>query len=81
MPTQEHRNQITHLKQADAGQIYATREQIAVRYAISKRKLDYLIKDGLIPSVRLGKRCLRIPIAKADACIESIQTGGIKSIS
>ena len=60
--------------------IYATRDQIAERYVISKRKLDYLIQEGVIPSVRLGKRCLRIPIAQADACLESLQTGGLKSL-
>ena len=65
----------------DAGPIYATRAQIAERYAISKRHLDYLIRDGVIPSVRLGKRCLRIPIAKADAYLESLQTGGMKNRS
>ena len=79
MPTSKHsfRN-VQHRTLSNAAPIYATRAQIAERYSISKRHLDYLIKDGVIPSVRLGKRCLRIPIAQADAYLESLQTGGIK---
>lgn len=57
--------------------LYATRAQIAARYSISPRHLDYLIKDGIIPSVRLGKRCLRIPISEADSYVKSLQTGGV----
>ena len=55
--------------------LYATRAQIAARYSISPRHLDYLIKDGIIPSVRLGKRCIRIPVREADAYVKSLQTG------
>ena len=80
MPTSTHSNRnVQHRTLSNAAPIYATRAQIAERYAISKRHLDYLIKDGLIPSVRLGKRCLRIPIAQADAYLKSLQTGGIKN--
>ena len=55
--------------------LYATRAQIAARYYISLRHLDYLIEDGIIPTVRLGKRCIRIPVSEADACVKSLQTG------
>ena len=80
MRTAKHSNRnVQHRTFSNAAPIYAIRAQIAERYAISKRHLDYLIKDGLIPSVRLGKRCLRIPIAQADAYLESLQTGGIKN--
>jgi hypothetical protein len=57
--------------------VYATRAQMAARYSISPRHLDYLIKDGIIPSVRLGKRCLRIPVSEADAYVKSLQTGEV----
>ena len=58
--------------------VYATRAQMAARYSISPRYLDYLIKDGIIPSVRLGKRCIRIPVSQADAYLKSLQIGGNK---
>ena len=82
MPTPKHSyNSLQQRTIPDTGPIYATRAQIAERYAISKRHLDYLIRDGVIPSVRLGKRCLRIPIAQADAHLESLQSGGMKNRS
>ena len=58
--------------------VYATRAQMAARYSISPRHLDYLIKDGIIPSIRLGKRCIRIPVSQADAYLKSLQIGGNK---
>ena len=82
MPTPKHSyNSFQQRTIQDNDPVYATRAQIAERYSISKRHLDYLIRDGVIPSVRLGKRCLRIPIAKADAYLESLQTGGMKNRS
>lgn len=57
---------------------YINREQAAKRYSISIRKLDYLIEDGVIPAARLGKRCLRIPVERADAIIARLETGGAK---
>ena len=53
-----------------------TRQQATKRYAVSLRHLDGLICAGVIPSVRLGKRCIRIPVEKADASIESLTIGG-----
>ncbi len=58
--------------------VYATRAQIAARYSISARHLDYLIKEGIIPSIRLGKRCIRIPVSQSDAYLKSLQIGGNK---
>ena len=58
--------------------LYTTRAQIAARYSISPRHLDSLIKDGIIPSIRLGKRCIRIPVSQADAYLKSLQIGGNK---
>lgn len=58
--------------------VYITRRQAALRYSISVRKLDYLIEDGVIPVIRLSKRCLRIPVAKADEALAKLQTGGGK---
>lgn len=36
------------------------------RYGISLRFLNDLIAEGRIPSRKLGRRCLRIPVAAAD---------------
>lgn len=60
----------------EASPRYITRQNAAARYEVSIRHLDGLICDGIIPAVRLGKRCLRIPVAKADAVVESLETGG-----
>jgi excisionase family DNA binding protein len=70
-------HQVNILAKEAHSPLYATRAQIAARYSISLRHLDYLIKDGIIPSVRLGKRCLRIPVSEADAYVKSLQTGRV----
>jgi hypothetical protein len=70
-------NQLNKSQEAHSP-LYATRAQIAARYYISLRHLDYLIEDGIIPTVRLGKRCIRIPLDKADASLESLIIGGRK---
>jgi len=68
---------IDHLE-AHSAPMLATRRVIATRYSISLRHLDYLIRDGIVPSVRLGKRCLRIPVEEADKIVHALQTGGLK---
>lgn len=57
---------------------YINRAQAAKRYGVSIRKLDYLIEDGIIPAARLGKRCLRIPVHRADEVIARLVTGGAR---
>lgn len=69
-------NKASSVSSLGASPRYITRQNAAARYEVSIRHLDGLIRDGIIPAVRLGKRCLRIPVAKADAVVESLETGG-----
>jgi excisionase family DNA binding protein len=68
---------VIHPLEAQNAPLLLTRREIALRYGISLRHLDYLIRDGIIPSVRLGKRCLRIPVEAADKVVRDLQTGGL----
>jgi excisionase family DNA binding protein len=58
--------------------IYMSKAQACKRYGFCLRYISMLIEQGIIPSVKLGRRCIRIPIAKADEALESLTTGGIK---
>jgi excisionase family DNA binding protein len=42
----------------------------------SVRNLYRLIERGVVPSIKLGYKCVRIPVAKADAHLDSLATGG-----
>lgn len=55
-----------------------TRKEACQRYGISLRHLDELLRAGVLPHIRLGRRCIRIPLDKADASLESLTTGGRK---
>ncbi len=46
--------------------ILMTRVQAAQRYACSLRLIDELLAEGFLPSVKLSKRCRRIPVEEAD---------------
>ncbi|MDR2982569.1 MAG: hypothetical protein LBV12_10030 [Puniceicoccales bacterium] len=51
-------------------------EQYAEHIGISKRHLLRFVSSGLIPSIRLGHRCVLIPVAEADATLLKLSTGG-----
>ncbi|MEE4210110.1 MAG: helix-turn-helix domain-containing protein [Parvularcula sp.] len=53
-----------------------TKREAAARYRVSLRQVTALIGDGVLPAVRLGRRCVRVPVAKADAVMNSLTTGG-----
>ena len=44
---------------------YETYAQFAARVSISKRFLQQLCAEGVIPTVNLGRRCVRIPVQRA----------------
>lgn len=54
---------------------FMTRKDAAARYGVSLRHFDKLMTAGVIPHVHLGKRCIRIPIEKADAAIDALMIG------
>jgi hypothetical protein len=48
-----------------------SREEFATRWNLSPRYVSDLIADKVLPSVKLGRRCLRIPIPEADEALLS----------
>ena len=53
-----------------------SRPEAAARYGLGLRTLDRFLAEGVIPSVRLGRRCCRIPREAADAFFRKLTTGG-----
>jgi excisionase family DNA binding protein len=49
---------------------FATRVELATRYRVGLRTLDRWLSEGRLPKVRLGKRCVRLPIAECDAALQ-----------
>lgn len=48
----------------------------AARADISPRHIYRLIEEGVIPVIRLGRRCVLIPVEQADAALMAFATGG-----
>jgi hypothetical protein len=58
-------------------QVFAMRRKdFANRWSICLRALDNLTAAGIVPTVRLGSRCVRIPLEEADAALMAYKTGG-----
>lgn len=43
-----------------------TRKEAATRYSLSVPQVDRFIVEGVLPSIKFGRRCLRIPVKLAD---------------
>ena len=56
--------------------IAMTRKSFAERWELSERHVNKLAYDGVIPVIKLGRRCSRIPIAEADAALMAFMKGG-----
>ena len=52
---------------------YETYAQFAARANISKRFLQELCAEGVLPTVKLGRRCVRIPVERALKKLESLE--------
>ena len=46
-----------------------TKKVFAQRWMLSERFVADLMSDGVIPIVKLGRRCVRIPIPEADEAL------------
>jgi excisionase family DNA binding protein len=55
---------------------YETYAQFAARANISKRFLQELCSQGVIPTVKLGRRCVRIPVERALGVIRDLEVQG-----
>jgi len=49
-------------------------ETLAERYEISTRQVQKMASAGIFPTVKIGRRCLRFPVAACDAALERFQT-------
>ena len=43
---------------------------IAERYSISSRQVQKMVQAGIFPTVKIGARCLRFPVADCDAALD-----------
>lgn len=62
----------------EAHRKYITRKEAAERFNLCIRKIDLLIEDGTLPAARISKRCIRIPIDRADRAIDAMGKEGAK---
>ena len=46
--------------------VLMTRKEAATRYSLSVPQVDRFIVEGVLPSIKFGRRCLRIPVKLAD---------------
>ena len=53
---------------------YETYDQFAARISISKRFLQELCAQGVIPTIKLGRRCVRIPVQRALEILRKLET-------
>ena len=56
--------------------ILMTKAEACTRYSLSLRYLSELIDAQVIPVIRLGRKCVRIPVKAADEKLLSYQIGG-----
>lgn len=51
-----------------------TTNTLARRYELSPRQIQLMTSNGLLPVVKLGRRCTRYPITECDAALAKFQT-------
>jgi hypothetical protein len=54
---------------AEKGRVALTRKSFADRWELSERYVNELIHHHVLPTVKLGRRCVRIPIEQGDAAL------------
>ena len=64
------------LLETETQAIAITRNDFAKRWSMSLRALDNLTADGIVPTIKLGRRLVRIPVEAADAALMAYTTGG-----
>jgi hypothetical protein len=62
--------------QAETQVVAMRKPDFAKRWSISLRALDSLIADSIVPTIKLGRRLVRIPVEAADAALMAYTTGG-----
>ncbi len=49
----------------ESQQVFMTKKEAMAHFNLGKRRLQYLIEDGVIPIVKFGHRTVRIPVRQA----------------
>ncbi|MGE9296336.1 MAG: hypothetical protein ACQKBV_08645 [Puniceicoccales bacterium] len=57
---------------------FVTKRTFAEAGEFSLRYVDQLVDDGVVPSIKLGRRCVRIPVPEAWNALMTYKTGGSK---
>jgi excisionase family DNA binding protein len=58
------------------GNLFYGVNEYAARLKMSRRNLQRLMRQGVVPYVRFGHRSVRIPAEKADECVLRLTVGG-----
>lgn len=53
---------------------YVTIQDFAKRVSVSRRHISDLTARGVIPSCKLGRRCVRIPLERALQVMRDLET-------
>lgn len=62
----------TTAAQVPARETYENYSQYAERLGVSTKHIQRLVASGDLPVLRLGKRCIRIPVTAADARLRAM---------
>ena len=57
-------------------EVFMTKQEAMRHFNIGKYRLEYLIQDGVIPTIKLGYRTVRIPVKKATESMLALAEGG-----
>ena len=59
----------THTTETETESRALTRASFAKRWELSERYVSILIAENILPSIKLGRRCVRVPVKEADAAL------------
>jgi len=69
--------QASHTTETETECRALTRASFAKRWEISERYVSILISENILPSVKLGRRCIRVPTAEGDAALLNYMQHGL----
>ena len=62
------------------GEVLVNKKEIAKRYGISLRKIDYLREQQVLPWYELPPRCIRFKPSECDAAMARYRRGGANDL-
>jgi predicted DNA-binding transcriptional regulator AlpA len=60
-------------------QLLVTAKELSERYGIAQKTVRRKAREGIFPFVRLGRRCVRYPVAKCDAIMGRLEVPALDS--